>query len=400
MNTLKAPHTFQKAVRLLLLATLLLAAVGVRAENAQQPRRVLLIFEMSSAAKKNLPAMRGTLAKLFASNMDNQLYPSDDIAVWTVDDGLHSAPSLITSWEPEEAAMYADSLYDFLSKQKYTRHASLAPIQPSLNRIANKSERLTILIFCDSQARLAGTSFDGGINEIITNTAARVKSTPVPLILVLRSYQGDYIGSSVNQSAPLNFPKFPAPPKPVPPPVLAKPASPPSRQVEGPVVTPIPAMIIVGTNAGTNISILTNAPPPPAITTPPTNSAATNTTMVPPAPATPTVRLTEETSQPAPATPAAPLTAPQQTPSAPPVVVSKQPAPVVPAPPAAAQSNTVATVAASADSGLGYKLPLFLGLGALASALVIIIRLIGRARRARSSLITSSMFDDRQPPQK
>ena len=82
----------------------------------------------------------------------------------------------------------------------------------------------------------------------------------------------------------------------------------------------------------------------------------------------------------------------------PPAVALK---PSVPAAPSVVQTNAVTAVAASTDTGFGYKVALFLGLGALASALVIVVRIIARTRRPGSSLITSSMHDDlHQPPQK
>jgi len=399
------PHIFGRTACLALFALLALLPWHLRAEGTQ-PHRDLLIFELSPTMKKDQAATRETLAKLFASNMDNEMHPGDDIAVWTVDDGLHSATDLISSWEPEEAAIYTGKVWEFLSQQKYSRHASLAPIEPSLDRVMRKCQHLTVLIFCDSNARLQGTPFDAEINEDITNTAAKFKGGPIPLVVVMRAYNGEYIGSSVNRTMPFNFPKFPAPAKSTAPVVTASATtSAPPKRIEGPIVKPIPAMIIVGTNAGTDISMLTNTPPPrpapvpppppkPSIATPPAQSAATNAAAVPAMPAQPSASVA--------ATPSAPPPSPTPTPAPAPVPAAPQVAPSVPpaAPPVVAQSNNVFAASAAQQRWPSTLVPLIIGVGALATALVIVGRIVS-TRRPRSSLITSSMHDEqKQPPQK
>ena len=378
-----------------LLLAMMFLALGVQLAEGQQTRRFLFIFETSPTIKKNLPVVKNALAKMFENNLQGELHLDDEIAVWTVDEDVHYDPKLLGGWSPESAATYAKQLDEHLDDQHYTRHASLNAIQPALSRVVKNSERLTVLIFCDTQSHMAGTPDDNGINQAITNTAAKVKA-PIPLVIVLRSYRGEYVGSSVNHSADLDIPPFPLPPKSTPPPTptvsrLVTPPAPAPAQVSGPVVTPVPALIIVGTKAGTNISLLTNTPPPsppppppapaPVIKNPPTSEPATNTT----------------TSM-APPPPPASTEVPQPAPLAPPTVVVTKPA-VVP-PPATAQSNTTSAATGNGHSNGGYLFPLAIGIGALASALVIVARLMLRARRPQSSLISSSMLDDRHQPPK
>jgi hypothetical protein len=386
-------------------AAILSGAVQVHAAPSQ-PSRFLLIFEMSSAQKKNLSTVRETLDKLLANNVQNELSPDDDLAVWTVDQDLHTGGFPLASWSPDDSTMYADRLDEFLGRQKYTRHATLAALQPLLNRVVKHSDRLTVLVFCDTQSRLLGTPYDAGVNEIITNATARAKGKIGPMILVLRAYHGEYIGCSVNRAAALSFPQFPPPPKPEPPPVAVKPApasgpAPVVPPASGPVVTPVPAMIIVGTNISTNIPSAASAPasvsvpapapaPSPSVPSPVNVPAsvnpphAVNAMTAVATPAAPPVALTPK-PVPAPSAPAAHETA-SVSPVSPTPSPAVTPAPLLPEPVVAHANADAATPSSSS-----YFRPMWIGGGALVVAIALIVFLVFRARRPRSSLITSSM---------
>ena len=436
---------------LALLVAALLAVPPGRAAGTPQPGRFLLIFETSSVLKKNLPWVRQTLNDLLAANLQSEIQDNDDLAVWTVDQSLHPGQFPLASWDPNDAAMYGDRLGEFLGQQKYSRHVDLAAVQPLLNRVAKNSERLTVLIFCTTQSRLLGTPYDSGVNETITNMAAKIKGGPVPLLLVLRSYHGDYLGCSVNRSAPLNFPKFPAPPpEPAPatnPPVVA--AVPPVVRPAAPVVPPL---IIIGTNHATATKpvpapvsppIAAPASPPVTAPTPPPTTApvpppATNevaTTATPPTPVTiaaPTNAALPPSPPPEPApkvvsappTNPAPMPAPTTAPlpAPPPVKAPPVSTPILQTAPTSAPEPTATilppervasnpppiarppnptgpAVDGNAAEG-GFPWLWVVGGGAVAAA-ALVIWLAARARRPRSSLITSTMRDDpRWPPRK
>jgi hypothetical protein len=414
MNTNKNHFVFRQSSFVIVAAAFLLAAGGGWAAETPQPGRFLLIFETSPVLKKNLPAVRHILAKLFAGNLQNEIQTDDDLAVWTVDQSLHTGSFPLASWAPEDANMYSERLDDFLGQQKFTRRASLANVQPLLNRVAKNSERLTVLIFCDSQSRLLGTPYDGGVNDIITNAAAKVKDASIPFILVLRAYHGEYLGCSVNRSGTLNFPKFPPPPSPVPPPAVKPAIAPTPSPVAGPIVTQGPSLIIVGTNASTNLSTLNKpvaapAPPPPMTYAPATNSTLANASppFAPaPAPEIAAVPPSNPAPVPAPVPSPVPLTPPPPAPAPIPGVQKKPtpPAAISPAPevapaPAARPTNASGVVEESKPADTVHWWLWSIGGGALAGGVV--IWLVARGRRPRSSLITTSMQNDkRQPPGK
>jgi len=455
MIILKAQFFLRKAWRWGALLALLWVVGGGRAAETPEPNRFLLVFETSPAVKKNLPAVRQLLDGLFASNLQGEMQENDDLAVWTVDQDLHTGTFPLASWSPADAVMYSARLKDFLGRQTFSRRASLAAVQPLLNRVVKNSERLTVVIFCDGQSRLLGTPYDDGVNEIITNATVKTKTTAPLIVLVLRSYHGEYLGCSVNRSAPLNFPRFPSPPKPEPAPKpeptpAVKPTPTPAPAV---AVAPVPALIIVGTNFSTNVSVLTKPPPvpvpapvpPPAAETnapvtkapgtniaPATKAAATTTQETNAPIAKAAITRVPETNAPVTNAPtpvpkivAAPITNPPRisNPTAPNPPALAQPAParvpvlpetsapnpvaiaptiVTPTnPPAASPSNTLAAATDETDADSGSRWPMMLGGGLLAAAIALVAWLVVRARRPRGSLITSSMQDDlRLPPRK
>jgi len=446
MNKSLAPSNSRVLRRLLsLVLPALLGVTAVAQTQSAQPSRFLLVFETSPVLKKNLVTMQQTIAQWCASNLHGELRSDDDVAVWTVDQELHSGAFPMTSWTPDEASVYANSLDDFLGHQRYNRHASLTALQPLLNRVVKGSERITVLIFCDSQSHLMGTPYDDGANEILTNAASRLNGSKEIYIIVLRAYHGEYIGCSVNRAGSLNLPKFPEEPKSQSPAVTsvkippASPAPAPASMTttvagmqvtaaSGPAVSPVPALIIVGTHASTNMSAYTQSPPPrpqPApMVTPETGTAPAPapSAYYPPAssqpaqpqpetqPAAPVINMSTPPPSPAPAptpTLAAPAPAPQPTTMAAAPVQSTASAPNLIAPastpsttPASGPPPTLAAGTANPQSDSSLTWLWGIGAGALVVAGIIILSIMMRARQPRGSLISSSMQDDQRFPPK
>lgn len=369
-----------------------------------QPHRFLLVFETSPTVKKELPVLRGKLARLFVSNLQHEMKSGDDVAVWTVDKELHKGVFPLESWMPDDAAQYTQQLGDFLEQQNFTRHATLAAVQPVLNQVIKSSERLTVLVFCDSKSHVSGTPFDHEANATIDNYAAKSRDT-IPLVLVLRSYRGQFIGFSVNDADTLDFPSFPPPPpppKPVAPAVVEKPATPPPEPT-GPIVTPVPAIVIIGTHAGTNVSTVTKE----AAEAAPAPAPAPAIAALPPPPATnaeaPAAPATEAApkvaTEPLPPVPELPNTAPPASETA--ASSTNNAASATPAPPVAPPTKAINVEDQNAHSDRGLLLPLALGGMALVAATAIVVTwLLTRGNRPRASLITSSMDNDARPPQK
>jgi hypothetical protein len=240
---------------------------GLRAQPAQPglDNRVLLVFEMSADMKKRLPAVQIGLNGALATSLNGSLQPGDSIGVWTFDSELHAGQYPLQTWVPEKGADIASNIMSFVGKQRYAKSAGFDALVPALNRVVQKSERLTVLVFCDGEADIGGTPFDTGINQIFQQHQAGQKRAKQPFLIVMRAQLGDYAGCTVNfPPLPANFPAFPPPP---PPPETPE-TSAPKPDVTPPPEAPadLPPLIIVGKTVGTN-------PPPPEPEPEPTNAA-------------------------------------------------------------------------------------------------------------------------------
>ena len=122
--------------------------------------------------KKNLPLVKQALDDLFSSNLQHEMQDNDDLAVWTVDQDLHTGTFPLANLGAGGRRDVFGAAEGFSGRQKFTRRASLEAIQPLLNRVVKNSARLTVLIFCDGESRLLGTPYDSGMNPVIKKTGA------------------------------------------------------------------------------------------------------------------------------------------------------------------------------------------------------------------------------------
>ena len=260
--------------------------------------RFLLIFDTSSAMKSRLPATQYSVARLFFSMMNGQLNPEDSIGVWTFDRELRTGEFPVQRWLPQNAAPIATAITNFVGRQRYSRSTRLDVIMPAVNQLAQSSQRLTVLIFCDGAGQINGTPYDDAINSVFKQNEHALRSARETFIVVLRAQSGQYTGYSVNSSAVgVNFPEFPplpAPPQAVAPPQTNQPP-PPTPVAPAPApppVTTLPPLVIIGTKVSTNLlpaipaqAPPSNPPPAKAVSSPPstaslsgpTNAPATNT---------------------------------------------------------------------------------------------------------------------------
>jgi len=332
--------------------------------------RFLLIFDTSSDMKKRLPAVERALDNLLVFNMRGEMHAGDSMGVWTFDREVHAGRFPLQHWVPQNAATIASNIVRHLARQHYSKKTSFDALRPYLNWVVQKSDRLTVLIFCDGEGVMVGTPFDSGINQIFQRRQAESKKTRQPFIVVLRSQFGNYVGCTLNLPPELtSFPQFP--PLPLPPvePTNALPASPPPA-VEA------PPLIVIGTKAGTNLPppeptpapLPAINPSPPAVIVPPTNIIANVETNLP-SPAAP-LKLTN-----------APVASPTNSRAAPTVV----------------QTNVI--VPPPENSSLSSKKALAIGAVSLVLAGALTLLMLGRSRKAdHGSLITRSMNKDGKPP--
>jgi hypothetical protein len=316
--------------------------------------RFLLIFDTSSAMKARVPATQYAVERLFFSMMNGQLQPGDTIGVWAFDRKLSSGEFPLQSWLPQNAAMIASNITNFVRLQRYSKSTRFDVLMPEVNGLVQNSERLTVLIFCDGDGEIKGTPYDNAINSTLKQNERVLKKANQTFIVVLRAQFGQYTGYTVNSSAiGVNFPDFPPLPQPPQPVAPVKTNPPPPPPPPAPVVT-APPLVIVGTNVVTHLlppipatSGLTNPPPAKLESNPPPAESLSIPTNAGPTNATP---------------------------------------------PKMAETQTNAPVSSGENSGLSRDGALAIGAVLLAVAVVVIIAALIRSRkRGRGSLITRSM---------
>lgn len=336
----------------------LLAALALPLNAPAQPtspERWLLVFDLSPAMKKRLPATEDVLKNFFATSAEGRLQEGDSIGVWTFDEQFHTGQFPLVDWKSNQATALTTNLIGFLRSQKFTSAARLSALQPALASVVAGSERLTVVIFCAGESEITATPYDSGINQSFLDGQAERRKSQQPFVVLIRSLSGKYIGCTVNfPPGTINIPLFLAPPAPTnPPPAVA-----------AVKVTPavIPSLVITGTNVGTV------ADAPPKISAP----------AIKPAPVETPKNIALATEPPAPKSL---------------VLVANPIRPAVIAKPVIAPATN--TVAIRDEPDPRRRLLIIVSGGLLAAAIVLAVVLVVRpGRRPQSSLITSSMEDD------
>jgi hypothetical protein len=273
MNISMNLNRFLRGARIaaMLLAGILLIP-GLRAQPTEQTvqSRFLFIFGTSKDMKSCGEAVQKTLNTLLATSLGGNLHAGDSIGVWTFGQSLQTKGYPLQSWNPDAAVSIASNLVRFVDAQHYAKSTHFEALQPALNRVVQDSERLTVLIFCDGKSKMSGTPYDDAINQVLKEKSAEQKNAREPIIIMLRSQLGQYIGCTVGlPPSPLNYPQFsPLPLPPAPP--APKPANLPPP---APVVVGQP-LIIIGKKPAASV------PPPAVVTAVPTNAPAPPTNPV------------------------------------------------------------------------------------------------------------------------
>jgi len=387
-----------------------------------EEQRYLLVFETTSTMKNRLPAVDAEIKRLFTTAFGGNLKPGDSVGVWTFDEKPHMGQFPLMTWRQDSAMEMASNLTEFVHGRLYAGSASFAALQPTMDRVIAGSERLTVVLVCSGTAEIKWTPYNESINDAIHQARAERKKNHSPFVIVLRTQQGKYVGATVNfPPKPATFPPFPLLPRETatnPPPVAVKPP------VKPPVI--VPPLIIVGpkhTNPETNeiprpavlpvTSLVDNpvsnpvpvvVPPtsPPPVTPVPAEvvvhsepPAKSNTIASNPPVVQVVTNPLPPPAVPKPASDTAPVPAPISTltSTSMPAVTSKAAVPVI-------APKLVAPAAAPVQDKATPVL-IFIGGGFLVVAVALVVFLFARVRRKpQGSLITSSMQDDKHPPER
>jgi len=178
--------------------------------------RFLLIVDTSAAMKKRAANVEQVVGKLFTSGLGEQLHPGDTIGVWTYTDDLHTGQFPLQRWTPQTSATIPLGIVDFLKSSSYEKTSRLTPVMAQLKSVVADSDKITVLLISDGGESITGTPYDEPIAEAYRANAADQRKQQMPFLTVLRAVKGKFIGFKVNTPPwPVEFPVFPAEPKPV-----------------------------------------------------------------------------------------------------------------------------------------------------------------------------------------
>ena len=177
------------------------------------------------------------VGNLFAGGIGEQLHRGDTIGVWTYTDDLHAGQFPLQRWTPQTRDAIARNIVDFLKSRKYEKKSRLAPVMAQLKTVVADSDKITVLLISDGEEALTGTPYDAAMAEAYRTNTADQRKQKMPFVTVLRAVKGKFIGFKVNTPPwPVEFPAFPAEPKPIA--VVA--AVPEAKPEPPPEVTPQP----------------------------------------------------------------------------------------------------------------------------------------------------------------
>lgn len=351
----------ERFLSLLLIVVFLIPTVSSLSAEPKEPGRFLFIFSTSKEMKGRLDGTEQALNSMLVTGLRGQLHAGDSVGVWTLGQDLKTSGFPLQSWNPEAAVVIASNITKYADKQRYAKNTSFELLPPMLNRVVQNSERLTVVIFCDGEDKISGTPFDAALNQVFLEKSAQQKKAQEPIVVLLRSQLGQYVGCTATLSPlPLHIPEFPPLPDPTPPPAPKVVVLPP--QPSAPVAV-APSLIIIGKKVSNHL--------PPPETSPPVESVVQTNVPVPVPEIAKVVQPVIQTNVPVPPTN--------------PVVAT-----IIPPVP----TNNIPPVIKENSSSHSQAF-LLIGAGLIGAILMLGLVLMLRPRRKDTSLITSSMNDPR-----
>jgi len=232
-----------------------ICAQAPRATPAPLSNRYLFIVETSRSMRPRKGAALQAVQDLLGSGMKGQLRPGDTIGLWTFNRYLYAGRFPLQQWSPEAWRTVPDLVLTFLNNQKYEKLGRLDSVLPTMDRLIEESDFITVLLISDGAEPIHGTPFDAQINEAYKLWRKGQQKVRTPFVTVLRAKGGQIMDFKVNPASwPVELPPLPsellaAPPKkpeivllkpqPVPQPVMAAPLILSGRKTEAEKIAPV-----------------------------------------------------------------------------------------------------------------------------------------------------------------
>jgi hypothetical protein len=163
-------------------------------------------------------AVRQSIAALLRTDMEGQLHDGDELGLWTFNNELHTGEFPLVKWNTTARDSIVQGVEAFLEKQRFGKSSDFSKVMPHLMEVVKSSKRITVILFSDGDEVIEGTPFDEALARSLREHANLLKGKSVPILTVLRGYEGRLIGHTIsNPPWPVEFPEFPPeqPPEPV-----------------------------------------------------------------------------------------------------------------------------------------------------------------------------------------
>ena len=352
-------------------------------ERAPHERRVesryLFIFDTSSAMKRRLPAEEKALHELFALSLSGEFRPGDGIGVWIFNKELRTGVFPLQYYRPQDVMTMPGEMAALLKEEHYSKTTRFDELIPMMNRLVTNSPRLTVIIFCDGDGEMKGTTADASINAEFKQNYDTLAKAREPFVLIFRSQLGKFVGYTLGPADSIAIPKFPPLPPAPPETVMGIPA---------PAPTPAPAPVVQRPNAPPLIVIGNPhlAPPTaqPAAVQPPATTTQQSSTVVPATSAPASAVVVSPPVNPTPETNVVPVVVNQ------PIQTNAVVAVTEPAKPPFTLASAASLPRESAGARKGSLSFVWWGFAAMAGAVVFLILRHSRPRHT-TSLITESL---------
>jgi len=257
---------FKCPSRVLVSAMILLTSIACGATDAKSPtnapprphqpqsQRFLLVFEASRAMSHRAANSITTVSNLIGSGLNGQMQSGDTLGVWTYNDSLSAGKFPLAKWTAETGSKIATAVASFLRQQKLERGADFRQVMTLAGKVAESSDRLTVIVISSGESEISGTIFDSKINYAFKTWRAEQEKARMPFVTLIRASRGEFLAQAVTP-APWQLDVPPWPER-----LLAvtktnKPAAATPASVAA--QAPAPANVVVQTSAG---SASTNVP--------------------------------------------------------------------------------------------------------------------------------------------
>lgn len=182
------------------------SSAELTAKPAAQENRFLFIVETSFAMNRSTKAVQETIRELVESGVLGQMKSGDTLGLWTFNEKLN-AEFPMQHWSLEENKKIAQSVGDFLKRQRYEKKGQLRTVLPPLYSTIKSSKAITVVLISSGNEPIHGTPFDKEINAIYPSYVRELYDAKLAFVTILVGRNGRPVAHSVNSSlGPIQIP--------------------------------------------------------------------------------------------------------------------------------------------------------------------------------------------------